>query len=303
MKHTKKSLLKEIKNSVPGYICILPTIAVLIIFLYIPFFNAFRISLYNYKGYGAMTDFVGIANYVKSWSDPRFWMSFGHTFKLIACDIVFSLLIAFFFAYQLFRGIRGKNFFNTILFIPYLISMVVVGCIWKTIYNPDIGPLNQILQAVGLGGLAHSWLSDTNTVMNSIIVTWIWRTIPFNLLILYANLMTLPNDYLEAADIDGASTWQKIRYVILPYMVPTFVTLIILSITNDLRCFDLVHVMSAGGPGGASEVLTTYIYQKAFAQNRFGQASAASIIMMVVMIGITILTNIISRRAKGDEHA
>lgn len=303
MKHKKNGLLKELRSSLPGYICILPTIAVLVVFLYIPFINAFRISLYNYKGYGDMTDFVGIANYVKSWNDPRFWMAFGHTFKLVACDIVFSLLIAFFFAYQLFRGIKGKNIFNTILFIPYLISMVVVGCIWKTIYNPDIGPLNQILDAVGLGSLTHSWLSDTGTVMNAIIVTWIWRTIPFNLLILYANLMTLPNDYLEAADIDGANTWKKLRYVILPYMAPTFVTLMVLSITNDLRCFDLVHVMSAGGPGGASEVLTTYIYQKAFSQNRFGQASAASIIMMAVMISITVVTNIISKKSKGEQDA
>lgn len=293
----KGGLLHEIRCSVPAYICVLPTIIVLFVFLYIPFFNAFRISLYNYKGFGEMTDFVGLANYIKTWNDPRFWMAWSHIIRLIVVDLVVSLSIAFFFAYQLFKGIRGKKFFNTVLFIPYLISMVVVGCIWKTIYDPNIGPLNQILEMVGLGNLATAWLSNQGTAMNAIIVTWVWRIIPFNLLIMYANLMTLPKDYLEAAAIDGAGTWQKIRYIILPYMVPTFVTLGVLSITNDLRCFDLIHVMTAGGPGGASEVLSTYIYQKAFAQNRFGQSSAASIIMMVIMLTLTVVMNLIKKKA------
>ena len=298
----KGKLLKEIRASVPAYICVLPTIIVLCVFLYVPFVNAFRISLYNYKGFGEMKDFIGIANYIKTWKDPRFWMAWRHTIRLIGADLIISLSVAFFFAYQLFRGIKGKKFFNTVLFIPYLISMVVVGCIWKTIYDPNIGPLNQLLELLGLGDLCRAWLSNQGTAMNAIIVTWIWRIVPFDLLIMYANLMTLPGDYLEAAAIDGADTWQKIRYIILPYMVPTFVTLGILSVTNDLRCFDLIHVMTAGGPGGASEVLSTYIYQKAFAQNRFGQSSAASIIMMGIMILLTIVMNVIKKRV-GEKDA
>ena len=285
----KESLLKEIKESIPGYLLVLPTLLVFIVFLYIPFFNAVRISLYKYKGYGALTNFVGLKNYISVLNDKHFYEAFLNTFRLIGCDLIFSITIGFFLAYVMFKGIRLKGFFNTALFIPYLISMVVVGCIWKIIYDPTIGPLNQLLQTIGLGNLAKPWLSQRGTALPSIIITWIWRTIPFNMLICYANIMTLSKDYLEAADIDGAKAWQKLRYIILPHMVPTFVTLGMLTVTNDLRAFDLVWVMTQGGPGGASDVMTSYVYSEAFVSQKFGTATAASIIMMVVMIGITVI--------------
>lgn len=304
MKHkTKNSLLKDLKESIPGYLLVLPTIATLIIFLYIPFFNAFRISLYKYKGYGALTKFIGLDNYVTVLKDKHFYEAFLHTFELIGCDLVISIIIGFLLAYVMFRGIRFKRFFNTSLFIPYLISMVVVGCIWKILYDPTIGPLNQLLKAVGLESLAQAWLSQKSTSLPSIIITWIWRTIPFNMLICYANIMNLSKDYLEAADIDGANQWQKLRYIIIPHMKPTFMTLAILTVTNDLRAFDLIWVMTKGGPGGASDVMTSYVYSKAFVSQQFGAATSASIIMMVIMIGLTVLLQVAKGRRGGGENA
>lgn len=288
-KGRKLLILKEIRESIPGYLLVLPTLLVFVIFLYIPFFNAIRISLYKYKGYGAMTNFVGLKNYISVLKDKHFYEAFINTFQLIGWDLIFSITIGFTLAYIMFKGIRMKQFFNTALFIPYLISMVVVGCIWRIIYDPTIGPLNQLLNTIGLGSLAKPWLSQRETALPSIIVTWIWRTIPFNMLICYANIMTLPKDYLEAADIDGANSWKKLRYIILPHMLPTFVTLGMLTVTNDLRAFDLVWVMTQGGPGGASEVMTSYVYSEAFVSQKFGTATAASIVMMAVMIGLTVL--------------
>lgn len=297
----KKGLMQELKESIPAYILILPTLIILVIFLFIPFGNAVRISLYKYKGYGELTKYVGVKNYLDVLSDDQFYRAFGNTFKLIGCDLVLSISIGFLLSYILFKGIRFKRFFNTALFIPYLISMVVVGCIWRIIYDPTIGPLNQILEAVGLGSLAQPWLSQISTALPSIIVTWIWRTIPFNMLICYANIMTLPKDQLEAAEMDGASQLQRLRYIIIPHMIPTFITLGILTVTNDLRAFDLVWVMTQGGPGGASEVLTSYVYSKAFGSQKFGPATAASIIMMVVMVGITVILQII-QKVGGKNH-
>lgn len=302
MKSKKKSgLLQELKESIPAYILILPTVVILIIFLFIPFANAFRISLYKYKGYGELTKYVGLKNYISVLQDEQFYRSFGNTFKLIGCDLIFSITIGFILAYILFKGIKLKRFFNTALFIPYLISMVVIGCIWRIIYDPTIGPLNQILEMIGLGGLAQPWLSQIETSLPAVIVTWIWRTIPFNMLICYANIMTLPKDQLEAAEMDGASQMQRLRYVIIPHMLPTFVTLGILTVTNDLRAFDLIWVMTQGGPGGASDVLTSYVYSSAFGSQKFGTATAASIIMMAVMIGITIALQLI-KKAGGKNH-
>lgn len=297
----KKGLLQELKESIPAYLLILPTLVILVIFLFVPFGNAVRISLYKYKGYGKMTKYVGTKNYMDVLSDDQFYRAFGNTFKLIGFDLVLSISIGFLLSYILFKGIKLKRFFNTALFIPYLISMVVVGCIWRIIYDPTIGPLNQILEAVGLGNLAQPWLSQIETALPSIIVTWIWRTIPFNMLICYANIMTLPKDQLEAAEMDGASQLQRLRYIIIPHMIPTFITLGILTVTNDLRAFDLVWVMTQGGPGGASEVLTSYVYSKAFSSQKFGPATAASIIMMAVMIGITLILQIV-KKAGGKNH-
>lgn len=296
-----KKFLRDIKESIPAYLLIAPTIAVLCIFLYIPLFNAFRISLYKYKGYGEMTNFVGLSNYIEVLGDTKFHTAFWNTAKMIGLDILFSMTIAFFLAYVLFRGIKFRNGFNAALFIPYLISTVVVGCIWRIIYDPSIGPLNQILNMLGLGNLAHAWLSEADTALPSIIVTWIWKTIPFNMLIMYANIMTLPQDYLEAADIDGANGWQKIRHIILPYMKPTFLTLMLLRVTNDLRAFDIVWTMSQGGPGGASEVVTSYVYREAFSKQKFGPATAASIVMMLMLIGVTIISQIIKSSRKKEE--
>lgn len=293
-----KKLLIDIKESIPAYILIAPTIAVFIIFLYIPLVNAFKISLFDFKGYGSMDKFVGLENYKYVIGDRVFWNSVGHTITLIGFDLLLSITIGFLLAYALFRGIKGKRVFHVAFFIPYLISMVVVGCIWKIIYDPMIGPLNQILGMLGLDSLRHSWLSEQGTALGSIIVTWIWRTIPFNMLILYANIMSLPTDYLEAAELDGASAWQRIRYVILPYLAPTFITLAILTITNDLRAFDMVWTMTKGGPGGATEVITSYVYRKAFSSQRFGIASTASIIMMAMMIVITAISQLTKRREK-----
>ncbi|WP_300885106.1 carbohydrate ABC transporter permease [Schaedlerella sp.] len=301
-KHKKAGLLQELKESIPAYILILPTLVILVIFLFIPFANAFRISLYKYKGYGELTKYVGLKNYGSVLQDDQFYRAFGNTFQLIGCDLIFSITIGFILSYILFRGIRMKRFFNTALFIPYLISMVVIGCIWRIIYDPTIGPLNQLLELIGLGSLARPWLSQIDTALPAIIVTWIWRTIPFNMLICYANIMTLPKDHLEAAEIDGASQFQRLRYIIVPHMIPTFATLGVLTVTNDLRAFDLVWVMTQGGPGGASDVLTSYVYSNAFVSQKFGPATAASIIMMAVMIGITVILQLVKKAGGKNEE-
>lgn len=293
---SEKTLLKDLKESVPAYVLILPTIAVFCIFLYIPFVNALRISLYKYNGIGKLTDYVGLENYVKVLKDPKFYEAFYNTFKLISADAIISIGIGFLLAYAMYRGIKLKRFFNTSLFIPYLISMVVIGSIWRIIYDPTIGPLNQFLELIGLDLLAQPWLSQSETALPSIIVTWIWHTIPFNMLIIYANVMTMPNDFLEAADIDGATSFQRLRYVIIPYLMPTFATLLLLTVTTDLRAFDMVWVMTEGGPGGASEVITSYVYRKAFSTQNFGIATAASVIMMIVMLTIMISSQLLKRK-------
>lgn len=294
-KGSKRTWWKEISESIPAYLLIAPTIISLIVFLYVPFINTFRISFYSYKGYGKLNNFVGLKNFKAILSDKSFYQAFWHTFEIIGFDLVFSLSIGFLLAYILFRGVKGRRLFNTALFIPYLISNVVAGCIWRIIYDPNIGPINQMLGILGLTDLRHAWLGETRTALGAVIVTWIWKTIPFNMLILYANIMTLPSDYLESAMLDGATSMQQIKYIILPYLKGTFAQLALLTITNGLRSFDLVWNMTSGGPAGSTNVVTAYIYSKAFDSQRFGMASAASIAMMVCMLSLNIIFGIIKK--------
>ena len=204
---------------------IAPTIIVMVIFLYIPFVNALQTSFYKYNGLGALEHFVGLKNYAKVLADPKFVRSLWNTFYLIMVSFL-AIPIGFVFAYILYVGVPGKKIFNAGLFIPYLISMVVVGCIWRIIYDPTIGPVDQFLKMAGLGKYAKAWLSRPETALWAIAVTWIWRSQPFNMLIMYANITKMPEDFLEAAQIDGANFRQKLFYIIIPYLKPTFAVLI-----------------------------------------------------------------------------
>lgn len=289
------------KENLAAYLMIAPTLIAFLIFLYIPFVNAVRISFYEYNGFGNLVDFVGFDNFTQTLVDSKFWGAFLNTFWLMAAAIVVAIPIGFFLAYVLYIGVPGKKLFNTALFIPYLISMVVVGSIWRIIYNPTLGPINQLLDFVGLKTWGYPWLALPETSLGAIAITWIWRSIPFDMLIMYANIVKMPDSFIEAADIDGATTWQKIRYVIIPYLASSFNVLFILTVTSTLRIFDLVWVMTRGGPGGATEVITSYIYRKAFVTMEFGPGTAASVIVMIVMVGIMFLvTSIRSIRNRGN---
>lgn len=271
-----------------AFLMIAPTIISFIIFLYIPFVQALQTSFYKYNGLGTLENFLGIKNYIKVFNDSKFFHSLYNTVLLMGSGIL-AVPIGFILAYVLFLEVPGYKIFNTMLFIPYLISMVVVGSIWRIIYDPAIGPLNQILDAIGLHNITRAWLSRPESALGSIAVTWVWRSAPFNMLIIYANIGKMPNDFIEAADLDGANSLQKLMYVIIPYLKPTFSTLFLLSVTNALRLFDLIWVMTKGGPGGASDVVTSYIYTKAFTNMDFGLGTAASVVLMVIMVSIMAL--------------
>lgn len=282
----KPGLNAEKTESLVAYALIFPTILSFLVFLYIPFFNAVRISFYKYTGLGGLTNFVGLDNFLRVLRDLNFYSSLMNTFLLMIAGIAVAIPLGFILAYILYLEVPGKKVFNVSLFIPYLISMVVVGCIWRIIYDPIIGPVNQALNMLGLEEFAAAWLSRRETSLGAIAITWIWRSTPFNMLIMYANILKMPSDFIEAADIDGATTFQKLRYIIVPYLRPSFIVLLMLSVTNTLRLFDLVWVMTKGGPGGATEVITSYIYRKSFITQDFGTGTAASMVLMIIMVAI-----------------
>jgi raffinose/stachyose/melibiose transport system permease protein len=289
------------KESIAAHIMIYPTIISFFIFLYIPFANAIQLGFYKYTGLTGKGGFAGLSNYIQVLTDSLFFMSMFHTFQLALAGVCVGIPLGFILAYVLYMGIPGKKVFHIALFIPYLISMVVVGSIWRIIYDPNIGPINQILKQVGLGKLAAPWLSRLNTALPAVAITWIWRSVPFNMMVIYANILKMPSDFLEAADIDGANTLQKIVYVVVPYLGSTFAALFMLTITYTVRLFDLVWVMTNGGPAGATEVMTSYIYRQSFVLQNFGTGTASSICLMIIMVSIMGALTLVKRLRREKE--
>ena len=292
--------LKERKEMMTALALIAPTIIVMVIFLYIPFVNALQTSFYKYNGLGALEHFVGLKNYAKVLADPKFVRSLWNTFYLILVSFL-AIPIGFVFAYILYVGVPGKKIFNAGLFIPYLISMVVVGCIWRIIYDPTIGPVDQFLKMAGLGKYAKAWLSRPETALWAIAVTWIWRSQPFNMLIMYANITKMPEDFLEAAQIDGANAWQSFRYVTAPHIRTVVGLLVVLRTVWVFNNFDIIYMITGGGPAGASTTMPIFIYDTGWTGRLVGKASAASILLLLFLIILCVLYfSVINRWEKED---
>ncbi|OCT12815.1 hypothetical protein A8709_20975 [Paenibacillus pectinilyticus] len=297
------SLSKRVMTNMVAYLMIFPAMFFFILYLVYPLFKSFHMSLYNYSGVGPLTKFVGMDNYAQVFKDDHFYQAMQNNFVLMASEIIVSMTVAFLLAYLLYKGVYGWKIFNVILFLPYIIPLTVSAVIWSLIYEPTIGLLNQALGAVGLQSLQRIWLGKPDTALFSIIIVWIWRTIPFNMLILLGTMLKIPKDLIEAARIDGAHGWRIVWHLILPLVMPTILLLCVISIANDFRAFDIVWVMTQGGPADATEIASTLVYKVGFQQNKYGYANAiAFVVFIVVTVFVAIISLLRSQlmKQKGD---
>jgi raffinose/stachyose/melibiose transport system permease protein len=273
----KSRLQARLKENLIGYSMIIPAMFFFVLFLLIPIFKAMQVSLYEYSGIGAMKDFIGFDNYIKSISDKELFVTVLNTLKLAGFDLVFSIGIGFSLAYLLFKRVTGWKFFSVALYIPSIVTIVVSGLIWRQIYEANQGLLNSLLHTFGFDSLKGLWLSDMDNAMSCVVVAWIWRAIPFCMLMLYSSMLSIPEEMLEAADMDGGTEWDKIRYIVFPYMMPVISILAVLTIANDFRAFDMIQVLTAGGPAGATQIATLYIYKLSIYLSQYGYANAVAV--------------------------
>jgi ABC-type sugar transport system permease subunit len=278
--------MKATKQNLTAWVMISPAMIFFFLFIVYPIGKAFQISLYDYDGFNELEHFVGFANYAEAFRDADFFSAMGNNTILALWDLVIAITVAFFLAYFLFKKSFGWRVFNVALFIPTIISVVVVAVIWKAVYQPTYGLLNGALAAIGLQSWQKPWLSSPDTALFSVIVTWIWTRVPFNMLILFSGMLRIPNDLFEAAKIDGANEWNVISRIVFPVMLPMIFLLIILSISNDFRVFDLIWVMTEGGPLGSTDIATSYIYQQGFVFNNYGYANALSFIVLISLFAV-----------------
>lgn len=264
-----------------------------------PAFRTIFDSFFTIEGMDAT--FVGLANYRELMGDETFWVAVRNTFIWSFVAPVIDVATGLLLALALYAGVPFARFLRVAWFTPVLLSYVVVAILWMWIYNYDWGVLNVMLRAVGLGDLASSWLGDPNLALAAVIVTHAWKWAGFNMVVCLAAIHSLPKEVLEASDLDNCGWGAKLRHIIIPMLRPTLLSLYILSFIGKMKVFDLVWIMTQGGPLWATETVSTYVYKRAFNWNTFdlGYPSAiATVWFLVVCAAVIILNRVLGSRER-----
>jgi raffinose/stachyose/melibiose transport system permease protein len=263
-------------------------VALFVLFVLLPICIAAYYGLFNWSGYGPLSDFTGVHNYKLVLSDPVFRGSLLHNVIIAVLSLLVQLPISIALALLLNRSIRGGTFLRLAVFAPYVLSEATTAVLWLLILQPG-GFVDQVMRAVGLGGLIHPWLADPAIVLYTLFAVVTWKYIGFGIILLLAGLQGIPAELREAAAIDGASAWQTTRRITLPLLGPTIRIWAFLSIIGSLQLFDIVWIMTIGGPANASSTMVTYMIQNGFRSLEFGYGSAVAVILFVVSFVFALL--------------
>ena len=234
-------------------------------------------------------EYIGLSNYVTMLHDDTFWKSFFNNLILTGVCIVGQIGFAFLLALMLnSKRVKFKEFHRTVSYFPVTLSAVVIGFIWSMMYDYNYGLINYILRAVGLGSLAQPWLSNEKAAIFYAAIPLIWQFIGYYLVIILSGLSSIDPSVLEMADLDGVNAWQKARYITLPMIRKTMLVCLTLCISGNMKAFDHIYVMTGGGPGTATTVMSLYAYNNSFIRYKMGYGSALSIGILVLSLAVTL---------------
>jgi ABC-type sugar transport system permease subunit len=272
-----------------GLAFVLPAVIVFGAFLVLPVLAVAGISLLEWTGF-RLGDWsvVGLEKFQKAVADPVFWRSFTNVVLFTVATAVLLNLAGFLYALLIASRVRGSGFAKSMLFLPVLLSPVIVALMWSRILDA-FGAVNQLIALVDPRAKPTLFLGDPDLALASVIVATVWQFTGYNMLLYYAGLQNLPRDQLEAAAIDGAGKSATIRNVVIPSLYPVIGTAILLNVIGGLRVFDLIYVMTRGGPNRSTEVLATYMYEQAFKFSDMGYASAIALVIVVLSVGAAVL--------------
>lgn len=280
---------QQISKAITIVLFILPAMLLFLTFVIFPIAQASRYSLYNWNGLGDLTDYFGLKNYQLLFTDLIFRTALKNSVTIALLSITIQLPISLALAVLTNRKMPGRTFFRLVFFVPFIISEAVAGLIFRFIYNPTYGAPASILRLLHSSSTPPAWLADTHTVLFAIFGVMIWKYFGFHYVLYLAGLQNIPHELNEAARIDGANDWQTLRYVTLPLLGSTIRLSLFLSILGSLQYFDLVYIISAGGPANASQTMATYLYQYGFQQFALGYGSAVAIVMFIICLIFALL--------------
>ncbi len=261
---------------------VLPALAVYLAFMVYPFFSTVYLSLTNWNGVAEAKDFVGLSNYGRMFGDGDVLKAFANNVIWVVIGTVAPVVIGLVLSILIWSGVRGSIFFRTIFFLPFVLPLVVVGLVWQWIYHPLYGVINKALDGVGLDGVSRAWLGEPGTALYAVLIAAIWATFGFVVMVLLAALQNVDVSTVEAATIDGANWFQRTWHIIIPQIAPVLTMVTSITLVGGFSVFDIIFVMTGGGPGTASEVLATYTYRAAFNQNLAGYGSALAMLITLL---------------------
>jgi multiple sugar transport system permease protein/raffinose/stachyose/melibiose transport system permease protein len=274
-------------------------IAVFVILVVWPLASSFFYSFTNWNGFSSDYDYVGFDNFMKLFSDKLFRNAAINTVIWMVAAILLPTLLGLSLALLIDSRVPGGPVFKSIFYLPICLSAVVVGQIWVWIYQPDWGLLNTVIEGVSGSRYNYAWLAKPDTALGSVIVAWAWQQTGLSMVIYLAGLTSIPGDLLEVCEIEGASTWQRIRLVIIPLLTPATVVVVALSVINSLKGFDILYIMTGGGPFNSSDTLAMHMYNESFKKYLMGYGSAISVVLFLV--ALTIIRTYFRQLKKVDE--
>ncbi|GAA0179015.1 sugar ABC transporter permease [Clostridium sediminicola] len=247
-----------------------------------PIFMSSYYSLHAWDGIGDKI-FIGFENYKELFlqNSDGFWRAVKNSLIFAAGSVFVQLPIALILALILSSGVKYERFYVSVYFMPVLISTVVIGQLWMKIYNPEYGLLNTALRFLNLDGLTRNWLGDTSIVIISVIIPVLWQYIGYHMLLMYASIKSIPAEVFESAKIDGANAFQQATKITIPLIKPIIKVCVIFAVVGSLKNFDLVYVMTGGGPAGASQLPSTLMVETIFSRNMYGYGSSMAIFIIV----------------------
>lgn len=267
-----------------------PTVLLFLGFLVYPMVMTVRLSFFEWTGFRIDTpSFVGLDNYVQIFTrDPVFWTAFRNTVLWLVLSLLVPTTLGLLLALGLNQRVPGRNVMRSLIYIPGVLASIAVATMWVWMYNPVSGLINSVLRLIGLGAVAQDWLGSPTTALLSIFVASVWQGTGFGMILFLAGLQNVPAELVDAARVDGAGRWQTFRAVTLPALRPTTVVVIVLTLINSLKVFDLIVGMTGGGPVQSTQVLALWSYTSSFTNHQFGLGNAIATVLLAVSLVLVV---------------
>lgn len=274
------------KKQYPVYFA-LPGIILFITFFIVPFLVGFRYSFTNWNFRRA--DFIGLENYISILKNPNMSIAFKNTFLFTIVTTAGKVCLGMLLAVLLNRKLRTTNYLRTVFYLPAVVNSIAIGIVFTSLMHPSKGLINTVIRGLGMTGFQPKWLTDTRIAMLSICAIEIWKWSGYTMMILLAGMQNISRDYYEAAIVDGATKWQQFRNITLPLLMASVNNVVVLSIIGGLKVFDIVVATTGGGPGYATEVFNTMIYNS-YSYQKYGEATAGTTLLAMIILVITLCT-------------